>query len=123
MKNLFILILLFLSLVACTEKKSSGSSASLNSELHQGVWVMGYTLGSNFYEDKMAIVENVAVIKTYCISCGNTEVSSETWYITPVDSDTLLVKDGSDTYNVDYKITGNQLEIHFKDGSYNVYTR
>lgn len=103
---------------------SSGTLAELNPDLEVGTWVMSYSNGVNIFEDRITVNGNQMTIEVYGpLNLGSGLASSETWDLTATDSDSAIVDDRAGTFTIDYRITGNQLDVWFSTGEHNTYQR
>jgi hypothetical protein len=129
MKN-FMLSLLIVLATACGGGGGGGGGdsvtpAALDSDLENGVWVMGYAAGGNNWEDRLTVdaQTNTMTIEIWRLSGGPTLVQTLVWNATPTSSNGATIDDGTTTFDLTYTITGNQLDVYFDDGDHNIYTR
>lgn len=108
-KTLSIIFLLF-TLVSCNGGGGGSSSGASINPASAGVWDRYYTESGTPIREMVSIVGRVAVIQIR--HSGTMALIQEiTWVMTPIDSDTVSVNDGTDVFNADYTVDGTTLEV------------
>lgn len=122
MKNTFILIVLLSLFTSCAKKDDKSSGYPISSDIQTGIWKYSYGVGLTPYEERIKIVGNAAVVQQVNMS-ELVVTETATWYLTGIDADTIQVKDGTDTFNIDFYISGNSLQICLAPGDCTIYYR